>query len=350
MHITIEPYGRVHNKAVDLITIRNDNGLQISVSTYGCIVTSLMVPDRIGQLEDVVLGYDSLEAYVEGHPFFGPIAGRYANRIKDGRFALDGKDYQLATNEAGTGQHLHGGLQGFDKHVWGYDIEERDHIVRLHLHRVSPDGEEGYPGTLSVTHTIALDNDNQVHFNFCAHTSKPTIINLVNHNYYNLLGHNKGTVEDHQMMVHADHYTPIDAQLITTGEITQVDGTGWDFRKATALRTNMDKLEGRCIDHNFVLNGQGSGKYKKAVELYEPTSGRVMEVETTQPGIQIYNGAMLSGDTWIGRGGHKYESFAGLCLETQNFPDSPNKPQFPSPRLNPGEVYTQKTIHRFRTR
>ncbi|EEA96703.1 aldose epimerase family protein [Pseudovibrio sp. JE062] len=350
MEVTVVPFGQVNGKTADLITITNKNGLQVSLTNYGCIVTSLIVPDRNGNKEDVVLGYESLEKYLAGHPFFGAIAGRCANRIQDGKFTLDGVAYLLETNEPPTVQHLHGGSKGFDKYVWGYDIEEKADVVRVHLHRVSPDGESGYPGTLSVTHTIALDDTNQLHFNFCAHTSKPTILNLVNHSYYNLAGHDKGSVENHELKLFADHYTPVAENMIPTGEVKSVAGSGLDFREGAVIGQNMDKLDGRWIDHNFVLNGEGRGKYKKAAELYDPASGRVMEVETTQPAIQFYNGFKLSNKPWFGRNGYKYEAFGGLCLETQHFPDSPNKPHFPSIRLDPEDVYKQKTIHRFSTR
>ena len=351
MKVTVVPFGQVQGKQADLISITNDKGMQVSVTNYGCIVTSLVVPDRNGKKDDVVLGYETLEKYLSGHPFFGAIAGRCANRIHDGKFSVDGKQYQLETNEPPTVQHLHGGSKGFDKYVWGYDIEEHDDNVRLHLHRVSPDGESGYPGTLSVTHTIVLDNHNQLHFNFCAHTSAPTIVNLVNHSYFNLSGHDQGSIEQHELKLFADLYTPVGENMIPTGEILSVAGSGLDFRKQTQIRANMDKMDGRWIDHNFVLTGEKStDTYQKAAELFDPTSGRVMEVETTQPAIQFYNGSKLSNKPWFGRNGYKYEAFSGLCLETQHFPDAPNNAHFPSIQLNPGDVYTQKTIHRFSTR
>ncbi len=350
MEVTVVPFGQVDGKTADLITIGNKNGLQVSLTNYGCIVTSLIVPDRDGNMDDVVLGYESLEKYLAGHPFFGAIAGRCANRIQDGKFTLDGVAYLLETNEMPTEQHLHGGSKGFDKYVWGYDIEKKPDVVRVHLHRVSPDGESGYPGTLSVTHTIALNDANQLHFNFCAHTSKPTIVNLVNHSYYNLAGHDKGSIEDHELKLFADHYTPVAQNMIPTGEVKSVEASGLDFRKGAVIGQNMDKVHGRWIDHNFVLKGVGRSKYKKAAELYDSASGRVMEVETTQPAIQLYNGFKLTNKPWFGRNGYKYEAFGGLCLETQHFPDSPNKPHFPSIRLNPEDVYRQKTIHRFSTR
>ena len=350
MEYQIVEFGQLEGQSVDLITIKNKSGIEVSVTNYGCIVTSLVVPGREGQKDDIVLGYKSFDNYLAGHPFFGAIAGRFANRIKDGRFALDGKNFQLETNEAPTGQHLHGGTQGFDKFIWGYDIEQTEQAVMIHLHRVSVDGEAGYPGTMDVVHTIGLDNDNQLHYNFRAHTDKSTVVNLVNHSYYNLAGHDKGSVAGQKLQVFADHYTPVGDNMIPTGAILPVEDTGLDFRNETVIGENMERMPGGGIDHNFVLNRDTKeGEYHLAVRLSDDQSGRVMSVLTTQPGIQFYNGFKLSNKTWIGRNGHKYEAFEGLCLETQHFPDSPNQPHFPTVRLNPGEVYEQKTIHRFTT-
>lgn len=351
MEKTIELYGEIGGQRVDLITLKNSKGMQVSLTNYGCIVTSIVVPDRDGKAEDVVLGYESLEKYLAGHPFFGAIAGRFANRIQDGRFKIDGTVYQLETNEPPTVQHLHGGSKGFDKYVWAYDLEETDEEILVHLHRISVDGESGYPGTLDVTHTIGLDEKNQLHFNFRAHTDKPTVINLVNHSYYNLAGHDSGSVADHELKLFADFYTPVAENMIPTGEILSVAGSGMDFRNSTRIGTNMDKVEGAAFDFNYILNGQEQeGDYKLAADLYDPKSGRFMTVLTTQPAIQFYNAFKLSNKTWIGRNGCKYEAFGGLCLETQGYPDSPNKAHFPSARLNPGDVYEHKTIHRFGTR
>ena len=349
MKYAISYFGSIDGKSVDLITITNSHGIELSVTNYGCIVTSLVVPDRHGQKDDVVLGYKTLDNYLQGHPFFGAVAGRCANRIKDGRFSLDGSYYQLETNEAPTGQHLHGGSQGFDKSIWGYDIEESSDGVMIHLHRVSVDGEAGYPGTLNVVHTIGLDEDNQLHYNFRAYTDKSTIVNLVNHSYYNLAGHDQGSVAVHSLEVFADHYTPVSENMIPTGEIAAVEGTGLDFRQKKTIAENMEKMPGGAIDHNFVLNRQAAENkdYHLAARLSDPKSGREMTVLTTQPGIQFYNGFKLSNKVWIGRNGHQYQAFEGLCLETQHFPDSPNQPNFPTIRLNPGECYEEKTIHRF---
>ncbi|MDX5594417.1 aldose epimerase family protein [Pseudovibrio sp. SPO723] len=351
MEKTIVKFGEVDGKVVDLITLSNKNGMKVSVTNYGCIVTSIEVPGRDGKAADVVLGYESLEKYLAGHPFFGAIAGRFANRIQDGKFSLDDYTYQLETNEPPTVQHLHGGSKGFDKYVWGYDLEETEGAILVHFHRISVDGESGYPGTLDVTHTIGLDEENQLHYNFRAHTDKPTVINLVNHSYYNLAGHDSGSVAGHELTLGADFYTPVAENMIPTGEILKLADTGLDFRTAAKIGDNMEKVEGGAFDFNFILNGaKKEGEYTFAADLYDPESGRFMTVLTTQPAIQFYNGFKLSNKPWFGRSGYKYEAFGGLCLETQGFPDSPNKAHFPSPRLNPGEIYEHKTIHRFGTR
>lgn len=348
MEYTINAFGSLDGRPVDLITIKNSHGIELSVTNYGCIVTSLVVPDRHGHKANVVLGYKTFDNYLEGHPFFGAIAGRCANRIAKGQFSLDGESYQLETNELLTGQHLHGGARGFDKYIWGYDIESTDGAVMIHLHRVSPDGEAGYPGTLDVVHTIGLDNENQLHYNFRAHTDKPTVVNLVNHSYYNLAGDEYGPVTEQRLKICANHYTPVGEDMIPTGDILSVADSGLDFRKATSIGDNMEKMPAGAIDHNFVLDRkERRGEYHLAACLTDEHSGREMTLYTTQPGLQFYNGFKLSNKIWIGRNGNQYQAFEGLCLETQHFPDSPNQPHFPTVRLNPGEVYEHKTIHKF---
>ncbi len=346
MKFTVEPWGQVdgQNIPVKLLTLENSQGVKVQVTNYGCIVTSIVVPDRDGRRADVVLGYETLDKYLGGHPFFGAIAGRFANRIKDGRYELDGQVFQLETNELPTSQHLHGGSKGFDKYVWDFSVEERAESTFVHFSRVSPDGESGYGGALSVTHSIGLDELNQLHFNFRATTDKPTVVNLVNHSYYNLGGHDSGTVNGHELKLNAEFYTPVAENLIPTGEICSVKNGTLDFTLAREIGDGE-------YDHNFVLKRVDSeGEYHVAAELYEPISGRAMTVLTTQPGVQFYNGYKLSNKPWIGRDGHKYESREGLCLETQHYPDSPNQPHFPSVRLDPGEVFEEKTIHRFLVR
>ncbi|WP_413701882.1 aldose epimerase family protein [Psychromonas sp. KJ10-10] len=350
MQLTNKHWGSVANKDVQLFTLKNSHGTKVSVTNYGCIVTSIETLDRQDKSADVVLGYESLEKYLDGHPFFGAIAGRYANRIKDGKYVLDGQTFQLETNEAPTGQHLHGGCKGFDKYVWDHAIEETATGIFIHFSRVSPDGESGYGGTVNVVNTIGLDEHNQVHFNFRATTDKATVINLVNHSYYNLAGHDSGSVNDHQLTLFADFYTPVDQQSIPTGEICLVKG-GLDFTSATVIADNKTKLSEAGYDHNYILHHRHKeGDYALVAELYDPSTGRVMSVLTTQPAVQFYNGFKLSNKPWFARNGYKYEACSGLCLETQHYPDSPNQPHFPSTRLNSGEVFEEKTIHRFTLR
>jgi len=353
MKLTVTPWGSVdgQDKPVQLFTLENKNGVKVSVTNYGCIVTSIETPDRNGNLADVVLGYENLNKYLAGHPFFGAIAGRCANRIKDGKYFLDGKLFQLETNELPTGQHIHGGSKGFDKYVWDYAIEEKETGIFVHLSRVSPDGESGYGGTMGVVHTVGLDEDNQLHFNFKATTDKPTIVNLVNHSYYNLAGHDSGSVDGHELKLYADFYTPVEANMIPTGEVLSVKGSGLDFTSPALIAENKPKVQDGAFDHNFILHRREmEGEYAFAAEVYEPDSGRVMEVLTTQPAIQFYNAFKLSNKSWYGRNGYRYEAFGAFCLETQHFPDSPNNAHFPTIRLNPGDVFEEKTIHRFSVR
>jgi aldose 1-epimerase len=353
VELLIAPWGAVEGQGipVQLFTLTNKNGMTIAVTNFGCIVTSIRTPDRNGQFADVVLGYDSLEKYVAGHPFFGAIAGRYANRIKDGLYHLDGQLFALETNEQPSAQHLHGGTKGFDKYVWDYAVEVKETAIYLHFNRVSPDGESGYGGTLNVVHTIGLDEDNQLHFNFKATTDKPTVLNLVNHSYYNLAGHDSGTIEGHELQLHANFYTPVAENMIPTGEILAVNKTGLDFTTPVVIGENRRLLSESGYDHNFILHKkERQGEYALAAELYEPESGRVMTVLTTQPALQFYSGFKLSNKPWFGRNGYKYEACAGMCLETQHFPDSPNQSHFPTTRINPGDVFEEKTIHRFGTK
>ncbi|SIO96308.1 aldose epimerase family protein [Vibrio spartinae] len=353
MKLNIENWGQIAGQhvPVKLITLQNSQGMILRVTNYGCIVTSIETPDRDGHQADVVLGYECLDKYVEGHPFFGALAGRYANRIKDGRYTIDGTAFQLERNEPATQQHLHGGQQGFDKYVWDFAVETQDDAIYLHLSRISPDGESGYGGTLQVRHTIGLDEQNQVHFNFQATTDKPTVVNLTNHSYYNLAGHDSGTVNHHELQLFSRFYTPVTEQMIPTGEICAVTDSGLDFTAATRISANLSRTDDAGFDHNFILDGlKKEGEYHYAAALYEPTSGRLMTVLTTQPAVQFYNGFKLSNKHWIGRHGQRYQSNQGLCLETQHYPDSPNHVHFPTTRLNPGEVFEEKTIYRFSTK
>ena len=346
------PWGTTpEGEKVDLYTLTNAHGMKATITNYGGILVSLEVPDRDGKLADVVLGYDKLEDYIKESPYFGCIAGRYANRIAKGKFSLEGKEYTLAVkNDA---NHLHGGLNGFDKMVWNAAPVERGGAVGVRLTRTSPDGEEGYPGALTCQVTYALTADNALVIHYRATTDAPTVLNLTHHSYFNLNGQGEGDILDHELMINADRYTPVDETLIPTGELAPVAGTPLDFTQPTAIgaRINEDFVQlvrGGGYDHNFVIN-RGTDRLSLAAKAYAPKTGRVMEVWTTEPGIQFYAGNFLDG-TLAGKDGKKYEHRYGFCLETQHFPDSPNHPGFPSVVLRPGETYRQRTEYRFSTR
>ena len=329
---------------VDLYTLRNANGATVTITNYGGIVTSLTAPDKDGNFADVVLGFDTLEPYLERHPYFGATIGRYGNRIAFGKFTLDGTEYTLAANN--DANHLHGGNDGFDRVVWHAEEATRDDAVGLKLHYLSKDMEEGYPGNLDVHVEYWLTNDNALECNFKATTDKATPINLTHHGYFNLTGM-KDTILGHEMMISAGRYTPVDEGLIPTGELASVEGTPMDFRTATAIGARIASVTGG-YDHNYVLDG-ADGSLKKQVEVYEPTTGRVLEVLTTEPGVQFYTGNFLDG-TNTGKGGTVYQKNYGFCLEPQHYPDSPNQPDFPSAILRPGETYTHQTVYKFSAR
>ena len=352
-----QPFGMTHRgEAVSLYTLKNAHGMQAKVLDYGGIIVSLRVPDRNGRLDDVVLGFDSLGDYERGSPYFGAIIGRYGNRIARGRFTLDGRTYTLATNNGPN--HLHGGVRGFDKVVWTAAQFERGDSVGLVLNYTSPDGEEGYPGTLRATVTYTLTDKNEFIFDYQATTDRPTPVNLTQHSYFNLAGDGKGDILGHVVTLNADRFTPVDSTLIPTGEIKSVAGTPFDFRTSTAIGARIDRNDeqlryGRGYDHNFVLNkggrgGKGGieGDVTLAAHVYEPTTGRVMEISTTEPGLQFYSGNFLD-STLRGKQGVVYGHRSGFAMETQHFPDSPNKPAFPSTILRPGEEYRSRTIYRF---
>jgi aldose 1-epimerase len=315
-------------------TLKNDRGHEVSITTYGGAVTSLKTPDRHGTLGDIVLGYDTLDDYVKNPRYVGALIGRHANRIAGGKFSLNGTTYQLPQNNGAN--HLHGGFKGFDKRVW----TAHENKNTLHLTYVSKDGEENYPGNLtaSVDYTLL---DNELRVDYQATTDRDTIVNLTNHSYFNLRG--VGTILDHELTLNADHFTPVAEDLIPTGEIKAVEGTPMDFRKAKAIGSDLDVAGG--YDHNFVLNNW-DGTLRFAARLFEPSTGRALEIFTTEPGIQFYSGNFLDGSL-IGRNGVAYEKYTGLCLEPQHFPDAPNHPNFPSTVLRPGEEYTHTTIYRF---
>ena len=345
MNLTQQPYGAVRPGApADLFTLTNDHGVTMTVTNYGGIIATLHTPDRHGQPGDIVLGYDRLEDYVERNPFFGCLAGRFANRIAGAKFTLKGKTYTLAQNNGNN--HLHGGKVGFDKVLWGTEPFSAPNAVGLQLTYRSEDGEEGYPGNLDVTVTYTLDNENGLTLDYRAKTDRTTVLNLTNHTYFNLAG--QGSVLDHTMMLNADTFTPVDHTLIPTGEFCPVAGTLFDFRTPHRIgdRIGQDDEQlkyGGGYDVNWVVNGEG---LRPAARVTEPTSGRVLEVHTTQPGIQFYSGNMLPA-TLTGKGGRVYHRRDGLCLETQHFPDSPNQPNFPSAVLEPGESYHEVTVFKF---
>jgi aldose 1-epimerase len=336
---------------VDLYTLTNEKGMQVEITTYGGAVVSLTAPDRHGKYADVVLGMDSVAGYQHQTAFFGALIGRYGNRIGNAQFHLDGKAYHLPKND---GQNtLHGGNMGFDKHAWTATEAHDPAGPALELTYVSKDGEEGFPGTLTAKVVYTLTAENELRIDYTATTDKDTVLNLTNHSYFNLAGAGEGTVLDHQVMIDADRFTPVDAGLIPTGELKPVKGTPFDFTKATAIgaRIGADDQQlkdAKGYDHNFVLNARGTG-LRKAAEVYEPKSGRVVDVWTTEPGLQFYTGNFLDG-TVKGKGGKAYPFRGAFCMETQHFPDSPNKPSFPSTELKPGQTYHTTTAYRFSAR
>ncbi|MGH9409898.1 MAG: aldose epimerase family protein [Vicinamibacterales bacterium] len=337
-------------RPIERAVLTNAHGIEVTAINYGGIIMSLKVPDKAGALTDIVLGFDSPAGYLQTPPppYFGAIVGRYANRIAKGKFTLDGKPYTLATNDGPN--HLHGGNRGFDKRMWNMQTDMGEGRASVAFSRVSPDGEEGYPGTLSVRVTYTLTDDNARIVEYHATTDKATPINLTNHSYFNLAGEGSGDILGEQLTINADRYTPIDATSIPTGEIAPVGGTPFDFRQATAIGARIDDdnqqlKNGKGYDHNWVLNRAGGG-LQFAARLHDPKSGRTMEVSTTEPGLQFYSGNFLDG-TIKGRSGHVYAHRGALCLETQHFPDSPNHANFPSTILRPGVAYNSRTVFTF---
>jgi aldose 1-epimerase len=333
---------------VDRYTLKNAHGMEADIITRGAVVTRLIVPDRSGTPGDVVLGFDTLEGYLKENPYFGAIVGRYGNRIAKGRFTLNGKTYTLATNNGPNS--LHGGLKGFDKQLWTARPAMSGDGQSLELTYVSRDGEEGYPGTLTAKVTYTLTNDNALRIQYDITSDKDTVANVTNHSYFNLAGQGAGDILGHEIMLNADRFTPVDETLIPTGELKPVAGTPFDFRKAMPIgsRINADDAQikfGKGYDHNFVLNGK-AGTLRQAVRVAEKTSGRVMEVYTTEPGVQFYTGNFLDGSI-KGKEGKVYAFRNGFCLETQHFPNSPNTPSFPTTVIKGGEHYASQTEYRF---
>jgi aldose 1-epimerase len=347
--VTTAPFGKLPDgTSLELFTLTNAKGTRVRVTNYGGIITSLEVADRTGQLGDVVLGYDTIDGYLKSSPYFGSIVGRYGNRIASGRFTIDGTTYKLAINNGPN--HLHGGIKGFDKVVWKAAPFERTGEAGIVFTHVSPDGDEGYPGRLESTITYTLTDANQLAFDYRAATDKPTHVNLTQHSYFNLAGDGSGDVLGHELMLNADRYTPVDATLIPTGELAAVAGTPFDFKTPTAIGARIDDAHpqikfGGGYDHNFVVNRDGDGLVLVA-RVREPKTGRVMEVRSTEPGVQFYTGNFLDGSI-TGKGGHVYRKRTGFCLETQHFPDSPNKPAFPSTLVRPGTDYRTRTVFAF---
>jgi aldose 1-epimerase len=342
MNIQKAPFGRLPDGTeVDIYTLANARGIKARIMTYGAILVSLNLPDRTGASADCVLGYDSLDGYLKTTPYFGAIVGRYGNRIARGRFTLDGKTYALATNDGKN--HLHGGSKGFDKVVWTAEPFEEANGVGLKLGYLSRDGEEGYPGNLTVSLVYLLTNDDELRIDYEATTDKATPVNLTHHSYFNFTGGARDILA-HQLLLAADRYTPVDAGLIPTGKLDRVAGTPMDFTAPAAIGARIDQVPGG-YDHNYVLTA-GGGTMALAARVDEPASGRVMEVETDQPGIQFYSGNFLDG-TIAGKSGQAYGKHWGFCLETQHFPDSPNQPSFPSTILRPGETYRTRTVLKF---
>lgn len=335
---------------VTLYKLSNNKGLKAEIINYGGTITKLFVPDNKGNLDDITLGFDTLEGYLNNSPFFGALVGRHANRIEDAQFELNGKQYNLYKNNGNN--HLHGGLKGFDKVVWNADIVKNVKDESLQLTYRSEDGEEGYPGNLDVKVTYTLNEDNELIIDYYAVSDKDTVVNLTNHAYFNLCGHAAGDVLSHEVMINADSFTAIDEHCSPTGEIRKVDGTPMDLKTRKTLKTGLSSeyeqiIKGGGYDHNWVLNTAGDIS-KKAAEVYEKSTGRVMEVFTTKPGVQLYTANFL-GNTGPCKENAAYVKRGGLCLETQFFPNSMKHRNFPSPVLKAGQEYCHKTIYKFTT-
>jgi aldose 1-epimerase len=352
VEVSREPFGEIDGVPIERFTLANASGLAVSILTWGGIIQSLWVPDRRGVLANVTLGFATLDDYLEHNhgPYFGAVVGRFANRIARGRFGLDGETYHVPVNNGSNA--LHGGIEGFDRRVWQATLETSADVPGLVLGRQSLDGEEGYPGTLDVSVTYRLTPDNNLSIEYRATTDAPTVINLSNHAYFNLAGEGQGDILRHAIQIGASAYTPIDERLIPTGEIAPVAGTPFDFTEGRIIGERIDQPGNEQLalaggyDHNFVLDEPGGNSCN--VRVIEPASGRVLDVQTDQPGIQFYTGNFLDG-SFSGIGGKVYGFRSGFCLETQHFPDSPNQPAFPSTVLRPGEEFRTLTTFRFST-
>jgi aldose 1-epimerase len=346
MSVEKTSYGKMPDgREVDLYTLTNPDGMRVRLTSYGAITVSVEVPDRSGKLADVTLGYDTLQGWLKNTSYFGATVGRYANRIAKAKFTIDGKTYALAANNGENA--IHGGIKGFDKVLWKAEPVRGPDAVGVRFTYRSRDGEEGYPGNLSVTAVYSLTKANELKAELSATTDKPTVVNLAHHSYWNLGGAASGDVLGHLLTLNADKYTLVDAGLIPTGELKAVAGTPMDFTKPAAVGERIAQVEGG-YDHNYVLRGK-PGELALAARLTDPTSGRTMELWSDQPGVQFYSGNFLDGSV-TGKGGIAYKKYAGLCLETQHFPDSPNHPDFPSAVLRPGQTYRHVMIHKFSAR
>ena len=340
--ITRKDWGELNGKNVYLYTLRNDKGNVVTITNYGGAVTSFVTPDKNGTKSSIIIGFDSLQPYLQQPPYFGALIGRYGNRIGDAKFTLDGVTYQLAANNGKNS--LHGGLKGFDKVVWDASVPDSS-VPSLKLKYLSKDGEEGYPGNLNVIVQYTLTNDDELKIEYDAETDKSTPVNLTNHSYFNLTGDVSNTILNHTLMIDADNYTPVDSTLIPTGEIKPVKGTPFDFTSQKMIGKDIDLVKGG-YDHNWVLNKKDSS-LQKVAELTDSVSGRTLDVYTTEPGLQFYTGNFLDGK-FTNRGGTPLKQHTALCLETQHFPDSPNKTNFPSTILKPGEKYHSVTMYKIK--
>ncbi len=348
MGITSEPWGKTkHGQSVELFTLENRHGVEAKITNYGCIIVSLKVPDKAGKLDDVVLGFDKLSDYEERNPFFGAIAGRYANRIAGGKFSLDGKEYTLAKNNGPNS--LHGGAVGFDKKVWKAQKVYQSDAVGLKLTYTSPDGEEGYPGNLKCSVTYLLTNDDELSIEYTATTDKATVVNLTNHSYFNLAGEGSGQILNHEVTIHADYFTPTDDGLIPLGEKRAVAGTPLDFTQGRRIGAHIDdpyKSLKQAIGYDQKFGLSGGAGLKTAAKVVDHKSGRVLTMETTEPAGQCYPGYHMTRLANC-KNGHAYDFRHGFCLEAQHYPDSPNHPEFPTTVLRPGDTYQQTTVYKF---
>ena len=344
MNFSTKSFGRTpEGQEVSLYTLTSTKGLRARITNYGAILVSLEVPDRNGKLDDITLGFESLDKYIEQKVYFGATVGRYANRIGNARFVLDGVEYKLAANNGPN--HLHGGIKGFDKVVWKpLEVTGGEDRAWVKLTYLSKDGEEGYPGNLQCTVTYTLTNDDELRLDYEATTDKKTVLNLTNHTYWNLAGQGTGEILRHELMLEATRFTIVDKTLIPVGITASVMDTPLDFRAPRAIGARIRQLS-NGYDHNFVLSGK-LGALKPCARVYEPANGRIMEIATTEPGVQLYTGNFLD-DSIIGKGGKVYGKRTGFCLETQHYPDSPNKPSFPSTVLEPGQKFASTTVHKF---